>query len=340
MGDIYPYPRPPGYFGNVHIMDMQLYVGGQQVHSWTRNGPDEEVSHPSSLEVIFDEEYPLSLMVMFDSSHFPPNQNIHVRLTGHDNLNRFYDSDIDDPGNDAPARNKAMLYEHPDPNISPDSVPILGTWIGGVNYETSVVNGGSWTEAQFFSDMQTSNLVHCTTHSNPDLHWSGINEAIWWNDYETNRISQIGSGIPPYNTGSIPVNFMYIVACNIGDTSRFNRVNYPYYMAWGGPWMENQAWMGPKVDTNVVDDAFLSHEIWKYLKLGESARYAWQTFNDWLLANPGKIKVGDDGNGIWRDMVPGDLCLYSGLFDIGSVRITTVYQEDWIAIPGNWYRPI
>ncbi len=97
MGEIYPYPPPVGSSGSVSIVDTQLYVGGELVRSWTR-GPEDQIN------------YPLSLAVMFDSSRFAANSIIHVRFTGHDNFGRFYDSDIDDPGNDAPNKNWATLY--------------------------------------------------------------------------------------------------------------------------------------------------------------------------------------------------------------------------------------
>lgn len=116
--------------------------------------------------------------------------------------------------------------------------------------------------------MNGSNAVMFAGRGNPDEHSVPCGSGVHWAEYEAYRISHIGSGIPPFNTGAIPVNFCHIIACNCGVTNNFVRACYPYYMAWGGPWMENQALLAYPCYTSQNHRAMNAELVWSKLALG------------------------------------------------------------------------
>ncbi len=164
---------------------------------------------------------------------------------------------------------------------------------------------------------------------------------VHWNEVGDARLSQIGSGVPPFNSGSPPVNFCHLVACNCGLSNDFIRFCYPYYMDWGGPWMEDQALISYRCFIYLEDEAQIANLIWSKMGAGWTARGAHDEFNDWIKLNPGVIQASDTFGGDRRDMVPGDQTLYCGN-DMGAARINSVYTGANYppAFPAPWYRTI
>lgn len=158
-------------------------------------------------------------------------------------------------------KNKLMMFEDPAPP-TPDPVPTVQTLMSGKNYALIAEDGSSWTKTDYFAAMNGSNAVMFAGHGNPDEHSVPGDSGVHWAEYEAYRISHIRSGIPPFNTGAIPVNFCHIIACNCGVTNNFVRACYPYYMAWGGPWMENQALLAYTCYTSQNHRAMNAELIW------------------------------------------------------------------------------
>ena len=284
------------------------------------------------------------LKVMFDSSHFTIGTPVEVTLRVF-TIPSGWSEVKSDP--DPIVSNKLMMFEHPDPAASPDASLVVYGLMIGKNYSLYLQNGGAWSKTQYFSALNGSNVVFYAGHGSQMSHAAGDGgQGMTPNGYLEARESQIGSGVPPFNTGAPPVNFCHLLACNCGDTNAFTTVCYPYYMAWGGPWMENQALMSYTIYTYLPDYATHTDKIWGKLALGWTAAKTKQWFNDvWLPLNPEVLRVADvdpgDG-GSWRWMEPGDLALYCNQGpggDMGAMRIKTVYTGNHND-PAGWFMPL
>lgn len=308
------------------IYSAELFLNGELVNEWDIGNPIEE-------------EAPWSLLLeaMFDSSHFANGTPVEVRLRVLTYMG--WQEGASDP--DPIVKNKLMMFEHPDSGIDPDAAPFVASLMSGKNYYLHLVNGGAWTEGDYFSSLDGSNAVFYAGHGSPQSHQAGnLTQSMTPTEYEAARIAQKGSGIPPYNTGAPPVNFCHLLACNCGDTNDFVTVCYPYYMAWGGPWMENQALMAYTVYVMLQQYAQHVELIWSKLAQGWTARATQAWFDEiWLEENPFELEVKDDASG-WRPMKPGDLALYCNVNgDRGAMRLKSVYTGTQVA-PIGWYRPL
>lgn len=108
------------------------------------------------------------------------------------------------------------LWEHPDPNINTDPVLIAESLLSNKNYTLNVQNGGSWSREDYLAMMGGSNVMFYAGHGTPVSHRAGDDVPIHWSHYEASRLSQIGAGTPPFNSGDPPVNLLYLLACCAG----------------------------------------------------------------------------------------------------------------------------
>jgi hypothetical protein len=292
------------------IVQAELLLNGEQVYWWFAANP-------------FAAPWSKAVKVMFDSSHFANNVPVEVtyRVWGLYTGTMYEHESAVDPI----VKNKVMMFEHDDTGFTPDAVPIVESRMSGKNYSLFSQYGGTWSDTFYFATMNGSNAVFYAGHGNENFHTATDFTSMWWHEYETERGVHIGSGIPPFNTGAPPVNFCHIVACNCGDTNNFIRACHPYYMAWGGPWMEDQALMAYTVYIRTGDVSIHADKIWSNLAQGWTAGYTQGWFDTiWLDENPGVLRVWDVYPGTPRDMAPGDLALYCGP-DAGAMRLKTVY---------------
>lgn len=309
------------------IYSAELFLNGELVNEWDIGNPIEE-----------EAPWTMILEAMFDSSHFANGTPVEVTFRVLTYMGWQEGSSELDPI----VKNKLMMFEHPDSGIDPDAAPLVASLMSGKNYFLHLVNGGAWSEGDYFASLDGSNAVLYAGHGSPASHQAGtLTDSMTPAEYETARISHKGSGIPPFNTGAPPVNFCHLLACNCGDTNAFATVCYPYYMAWGGPWMENQALMAYKVyipEKQLSEHAAL---IWNKLAEGQTARHTRDWFDEiWLEENPGEFRVWDEHPGPLRDMAPGDLALYCNYGgDQGAMRLKSVYTGTQVA-PIGWYRPL
>lgn len=166
-------------------------------------------------------------------------------------------------------------------------------------------------------------------------------------DYETSQTNHKGSGLPPFNSTMSPIaHFCYLQACNCGDTSNFKKALYPYYMGWGGPYLENQALWGYTCYTRVSDRISNTEVVWQKLVVGWTARATWNWVRDFYLPTNGYgIQMSDAGGDPptdWRDPVIGDYALICGP-DNGAMRLKTVYTGNDTPPTSSttpWYFPL
>ncbi|MBX7132006.1 MAG: hypothetical protein K1X67_04930 [Fimbriimonadaceae bacterium] len=310
------------------IYAAELKLNGVVVNNWLM-GDDPEEEPPMNF----------SLAAMFDSSHFANGTPVEVTYRIWSYPTGWQEASS---GIDPLAQNMLMMYEHPDDDLDPDAAPLVSQLMYGKNYLLALVNGGSWSETDYFNTLDGSNAVFYAGHGTPYDHddaWTPTGHMLT-SEYYTHRVSQKGSGIPPFNTGAPPVNFCHLLACNCGDTNGFITVCYPYYMAWGGPWMENQALMAYGVYVLLKQLAQHAYLIWSKLAEGRTAWKTQQWFNVvWLEENPEQLVVSDDGESE-RFMKPGDLALYCNYNgDHGAMRLKTVYTGT-NTDPIGWYMPL
>ena len=312
------------------IYAAELWLNSERVYRW--DAPDPDVLPMS-----------MSLKVMFDSSHFAYGTTVEVTfrvwglITGMREVRSTPDPMV---------ANKLMMFEHKDAGFTPDAVPEVQSLMSGSLYYQIPINGGTWADSTYFAALNGSNAVFYAGHGNDFEHLASDEDpgtTMSWLDYQLKRTDQIGTGIPPFNSGAPPVNFCHIVACNCGDTSNFIKVCYPYHMAWGGPVMEDQALMAYKVFIRMGDVSIHANTIWNKLAQGWTAAYTKAWFDSiWLDENPGTLRVWDVYPGTIRDMAPGDLALYyeyGGSGDGGAMRLKTVYTGSNV-LPIGWYRPL
>jgi hypothetical protein len=279
--------------------------------------------------------YPLSigLACMFDSSHYPNLSNILVKLK------------VYVPGNPVPftilstpveIRNKVAISQHPDSGFS-DAASVVYWEMWNKNYAESVLLG-SWSNPSHFADIDGANAICYAGHGNPLVYTTGDLGAVTPGNHVDNRIIQLGSGTPPFNTGAPMINFFHIIACNCGDTPDFQYSLTPYWNAWGGVYMEDQALMAYSVYVSMSQVDQLALRVWSKLSQGKTAMTALVEFNLWLTSNPGTLKAWDVYNtksDPSRDMLPGDMVLYYG-DDNGSMRVKSVYTGTNV-LPIGWF---
>lgn len=211
----------PNYFSGTNCRASGYAQLGEPILFAYLRLNDEEVAsyeyHPNDPEPL----YAITLEVMFDSSHWMDGTEVVVKFGVYGATTGWQVA----TGTSA-VKNKAMLWEHPDPNI--DAVWAAESLLQGKNYTLDVKYGGQWTREEYIAMMDGSDVMFYDGHGNPDQHIAGDgNQLHWYDHYEEKRIEQIGGGIPPFNSGAPPVHFIYLLCCRCGLTNNFIRACYP-----------------------------------------------------------------------------------------------------------------
>jgi hypothetical protein len=111
-------------------------------------------------------------------------------------------------------------------------------------------------------------------------------------------------------------------------------------MAWGGVWLEDQAFMGYDALLPVGGKGgYASHTeaVWNRMVLGWSALSTQVDILDCIQSNELVLWAKKGVGEAWRLMQPGELRLWDGLAEHGATRITSVYTGD-SREPSGWYR--
>ncbi len=295
------------------IWAAHLFLNGELVYEWIAPDP---------------ETYPLSiaLKVMFDSSHFANGIPVEVTFIV---WGVFTGMHVGQSNPDPIVKNKLMMFEHDDPDITPDAAPLVSDLMTGRNYGLFLRTLGPWTDDNYWGALNAgtdgnTNAAFYAGHGGPGNHDACVPPHMLPENYETHRISDIGTGLPPFNsTGRPPVFFLHLVACECGKTSDFKTALWPYYMGWGGPYLEDQALLGYKECVKLAEERGLAEKIWEYLAVGHTAFNAVETFKQFLAANPGVFHSSDIHG--TRNMVAADVKLYGD----GAMRLKTVYTGNY-----------
>ena len=305
------------------IYAAQLLLNGELVYDWVAPDP---------------ETYPLSiaLKVMFDSSHFGNGTPVEVTLKV---WGVFTGMQEGSSNPDPIVKNRLMMFEHDDPGLTPDAAPLVNDLMTGKNYGLLLRTLGPWMADNYWGALNggtngNTSAVFYAGHGGPGNHDACIPPDMTPADYETHRTSDIGTGLPPFNsTGRPPVFFIHLAACECGKTSNFKTALWPYYMGWGGPYLEDQALLGYREGVYLGEYSGLATMIWEDLVVGKTAGKAVDEFNTFLTTFPGVFHsidlIGE------RDMVPADVALYGD----ATMRLKTVYTGSH-APPTRWYIPL
>ncbi len=303
------------------IFAAELSLNGEIVNSWECDPEDVP-------PMVF------SLKAMFDSSHFANGTTVEVTFSVFTFPTGWWEiSSNPDPV----VKNKLMIFEHPDPEIAPNPSYTVNVQMSGKNYAIFLQNGGNWFEADYWNALNGSSAVFYGGHGTTNDHWDSLDFGMDAGEYETKRTIQIGSGLPPFNsTGAPPVFFCHIVACGCGNTNNFKTVLYPYYMGWGGPYLEDQALLAHRYSVYLAEYYGIASRIWMPMSTGATAYRAVAEFSQYITDNPDEYHT--EQNNQLRSMVPSDLNLVCGP-DNGTMRIKSVYTGTNVASIG-WYRPL
>lgn len=285
---------------------------------------------------------------MFDSSHFPPGTAVNVRY-------RVWCPELgwveENSGFDPVVQNRLMMFQDPHPLElpAPNPVPAVQSLFTGRNYNLWPRDDVTWTKENYYLVMGQSTAIYYAGHGTPAYHtapnppWDGITVTR----YGTERAADIGTGLPPFNsTSSSSIFFCHLQACKCGTTDNFEVVLYPYYMGWGGVYLENQAVLAYSAYLLTTDRINNAYIVWPWLAHGYTARSTWAWIRDeYLPTNAYGLQVSDSGESSvddWRTPTIGDFNLICGP-DNGAARLKTVYTGDQVlplTSTNPWYRPL
>ncbi|MCC6351611.1 MAG: hypothetical protein IT202_03790 [Fimbriimonadaceae bacterium] len=187
----------------------------------------------------------ISLYCMFDSTHYFPGDIVRVEM-------RIYaDGQWWTDHYDVIVKNRILLAQHPDPGIFGEPALVASDTIGPT-YERPTLFG-DWSPAAFCSGMASTNAIYYNGHGTPNSIKAGLvidglpTRVLPYGDptpvfgsVEYDRIAQIGSGVPPFNSTQQPgINLAYLESCRSGVTNNFIRFCYPYMNGYGF-WLEDQ----------------------------------------------------------------------------------------------------
>jgi len=285
----------------------------------------------------------MHLKVMFDSSHYSPGTAINVRYRVWCGVFGWFE---ENSTLDPVVKNTLMIFQHPTPP-APNPVPVVSGIFTGRNYDLAPEDGSSWTKAHYFNILEASTATYYGGHGAVAFHSAPSGDGMTVGLYQTERPLDIGTGLPPFNsTSSSSIFFFHLQACNCGDTDDFVAALYPYYMGWGGVYLENQAVLAYSVFLRSSDRDDNARIVWGRMSQGHTARATRTWIRDsYLPSNSYGLQVSDLGKEPitdWRDPTISDFNLICGP-DNGAARLKTVYTGDQMpptSATTPWFRPL
>lgn len=164
-------------------------------------------------------------------------------------------------------------------------------------------------------------------------------------EYEGARLA-VGTPVPPlppFIAGAPPVNVLYLLACNCGDTPDFKKSLWPYYMGWGGPHLENQAVLAYSVLTVLTEFSIHASIVGYALCGGRTVFKTHQYFEKWLRDNPDVLHSWDDyyheNPTAPRRMKAGDFVAIYDPSEGGCARVVSVYTGTNVN-PIGWFQQL
>lgn len=284
--DSTPAMQPPLSPSNPLIVEAWLYIGGQLTYHYDW----------SSLPTPRPAPYPaMTVNVMFDSTHFADGTNLQVEFRVRDeNGAIFSSSGYATVYNKATLYGRYDLEIQPltwngteyvqgdSQNNTWASVYGVSDKLTDIGYSINAQRTSiGWTASQMLSDLEPCTLFLAHSHGNENNFWSDHNdywyhypnaypydqshlsEAIWplpalnrTNVVKPHREQANGTGLPPFNTGTPPINLAFLKYCHSGDANDFAEAFlYPGGNAYTGysSFPEDQSLCGYAVSVDTTD---------------------------------------------------------------------------------------
>lgn len=325
---IVPYQAPGPY---VYVTSATLYVNNVPVDTY---------------QYVTGEPYPMSvsLAAMFDSTVFTHLSTVTVKA-------EYWDSRGVRRENSAStvSKNSVLMPAYPEPEFE------AGRDLAASNFSFlhQVPLSGEWTPSTFVSSMNGSSSVFVVTHGTPSDFWCG---KVWTDEQEIEhrtsvlpygndqnyailghpewikscgvepyRVTQMGTGYPPYNdTTAPPIALAFVASCGTGANQDFIRFCHPYMNGYG-MWLEDQAWTGFYCSILVAEIEELSDLASKFFAEGDTvARVRVKLIQEKFTDRDEKEYLEESDMPIY-----GDDC----------TRLTSVYTGDNTP-PQGWFRSL
>lgn len=324
-GNLYVYPPITGVPIAPQFDSAALFVGGYLVRTWERNTNDIPIQH-------------VFLGVMFDASHFDALSSIEVKITGYDNLGRYYEG-----VGTAQNLNRARCYQFWDFPQAPggDGASIAYTRFSAMKYASSYHNGG-WSDS-YFVGLLWGSVLYVNTHGSPGSHSGGYPSAGSIKalptegafDYLSFRTEHNGNGLPPYNSTELPsINLSLNECCNCGDDDQFLSTLLPFANYYIDYW-ENQAVHAYSVFTLVGSGEAMADVQTKVLASGGSVLQ--MKVEMALSAVDEQIYCSDERDG---DVRPMNQLSDQVILGDHYARAKNVYIPGYGGTSEAWYRTI
>lgn len=304
---------------------------------------------------------------MFDSSHWPAYSNVEIKFEASDESGHYfvttknvqvknkawsfgrYDFDV------APlAWNGSQYVTGNSSWASAGEASILQTVS---QYLSTMCVSFRWDWAEVETAMQHCNVFYVSTHGGYDSTYGGI-WATDYNDYNGQPIppnlkwhcysglfagndpeldvhalqplreAAVGTGWPPFNTGTPPIFISFVNSCDAGqDSQNSDALLWPRFNAFQ-PWSAIQSEDQASVQWRVLTNAYGTHDsgyaFWMNLFIGKTVIEA---RDQAVLAQ----NAHED-----PDLNTTDLALYGDQ----KSRLKGVYNPSGVPTPTLWYRPI
>lgn len=336
--------RASGGLGSIAVegypTTMNLFIGGQLVAHYPNIGGPASVlpSLPNSTlpatlggpALPYVLSTPRGLSVIFDSTHFPNGTNLTIRFEAWTNLGYFTASDS------APVINRILIYERSDFS---GGAPATNSATSVIPLGRSIHEADGWSVATLTSDDNSCSLLAVFSHGNQEDHQDDVEPVpgrvfalpnTGNPDYQSDRTSDIGSGLPPLNSShQPPISLAFLYSCDCGYTNRFSTLLIPYANYYGG-WTEDQSVMAYTVPCWCDQAGDHASCLFGQLSQGETADAA-RLYMEAYAEELGLTVEAADGS--VRTLIHGDLVIYGDFY----TRLTSVYTASNVQ-PIGWYR--
>jgi hypothetical protein len=112
----------------------------------------------------------------------------------------------------------------------------------------------------------------------------------------------VGSGYPPFNSGSPPINLAFTDACITGQDNQFaEALLFPEYTAYNQNWCENQSEVSWRISKLVLGTKASSEALWFALAGGATANQARDVASNAYWALVGGYLFPTSTMSVWGD---------------------------------------
>ncbi|MCW5938424.1 MAG: hypothetical protein KF884_07265 [Fimbriimonadaceae bacterium] len=311
------------------LVSMRLYLNEHQVASWDYDGGP---------HVVFQG----GLRVMFDSSHFPDQSWVTVRMWAKNSLN-----EVAEATRQVRVKNQCTGINLPEFLTTPGG---NGAWelsqqMAGSNYHQVTFISPGWNRDTCWEAMRNPSVYYIASHGYGESHETSIEdpqnpgspELVLWQDYEYFRSWHNDPGLPPFNVcENPPVTFAYIDACHCGRSNAFGSLLYPYYDGYGN-FVKDQAvltWNGKGLVKSTQNGVYwYFHRLLAMDTIFSARDYMLEFMPD----STKKVYMKLD-HFPWQRLVNGrgDMPIWGD----PHTRIKGVYTGNPFRAPAGWYRPL